>query len=175
MGLFENPFPAASASEWPKLIHTPEALQLARELDRESIVLLENHDNTLPLKKSGNIAVIGPMAYGFMNVCPPCPIPPPLLRVSLRFVSKETENCVYENKSLYLKVSNILITDCSTAIMSFTVANTGVSPLSMGSKPPSGTKLPSTMFRDANDGVTTSLASLKRLLQQRNQMSPLWW
>lgn len=70
MGLFENPFPAAPETEWPKLIHTPENLELARELDRESIVLLENHDNTLPLKKSGSIAVIGPMAYGFMNVRP---------------------------------------------------------------------------------------------------------
>ncbi|KAB8218685.1 glycoside hydrolase superfamily [Aspergillus novoparasiticus] len=67
MGLFENPYNAAPASEWHKLIHTQEAVDLARELDRESIVLLENHDNALPLKKSGNIAVIGPMAHGFMN------------------------------------------------------------------------------------------------------------
>lgn len=68
MGLFENPYNAAPASEWNKLIHTQEAVDLARELDRESIVLLENHDNALPLKKSGSIAVIGPMAHGFMNV-----------------------------------------------------------------------------------------------------------
>ncbi|KAJ5182650.1 hypothetical protein N7492_000266 [Penicillium capsulatum] len=38
------------------------------DLDKESIVLLENHNQTLPLKKSGSIAVIGPMAQGFMNV-----------------------------------------------------------------------------------------------------------
>lgn len=68
MGLFENPYPGAPQSEWSSLIHTPEALQVARELDRESIVLLENHNNTLPLKKGGSIAVIGPMAHGFMNV-----------------------------------------------------------------------------------------------------------
>ncbi|OGM50192.1 beta-glucosidase [Aspergillus bombycis] len=67
MGLFENPYNGAPASEWHKLIHTQEAVDLARELDRESIVLLENHDNALPLKKSGSIAVIGPMAHGFMN------------------------------------------------------------------------------------------------------------
>ncbi|KAL1962591.1 hypothetical protein VTN77DRAFT_9384 [Rasamsonia byssochlamydoides] len=67
MGLFENPYPGAPQSEWSSLIHTPEALQVARELDRESIVLLENHNNTLPLKKGGSIAVIGPMAHGFMN------------------------------------------------------------------------------------------------------------
>ncbi|KAL1978419.1 hypothetical protein VTN31DRAFT_1278 [Thermomyces dupontii] len=67
MGLFENPNMAAPPEEWEKLIHTKEALQVARELDRESIVLLENHNKTLPLKKEGNIAVIGPMAHGFMN------------------------------------------------------------------------------------------------------------
>ncbi|PYH87944.1 glycoside hydrolase, partial [Aspergillus ellipticus CBS 707.79] len=68
MGIFENPYPAAPQSEWPKLIHTPEAVELARTLDKESIVLLENHNTTLPLKKSGSIAVIGPMAHGYMNV-----------------------------------------------------------------------------------------------------------
>ena len=70
MGLFENPYPAAPQSEWNKLIHSPEAVELARTIDKESIVLLENHNETLPLKKSGNIAVIGPMAHGFMNVRP---------------------------------------------------------------------------------------------------------
>ncbi|RAH56766.1 beta-glucosidase [Aspergillus piperis CBS 112811] len=67
MGLFENPYPAAPQSEWNKLIHSPEAVELARTIDKESIVLLENHNETLPLKKSGSIAVIGPMAHGFMN------------------------------------------------------------------------------------------------------------
>lgn len=71
MGLFENPSPGASPEEWKHLIHTPEAVDLARQLDKESIVLLENHGNTLPLKKSGDIAVIGPMAHGFMNVISP--------------------------------------------------------------------------------------------------------
>ncbi|EEA28948.1 hypothetical protein TMatcc_002689 [Talaromyces marneffei ATCC 18224] len=67
MGLFETPYPGAPSDKWNDLIHTPENLQVARDLDRESIVLLENHDKTLPLKKSGSIAVIGPMAHGFMN------------------------------------------------------------------------------------------------------------
>ncbi|KAL4874741.1 glycoside hydrolase superfamily [Aspergillus karnatakaensis] len=67
VGLFENPYPGAPESEWDNLIHTEEAVSLARELDKESIVLLENHDNILPLKKRGDIAVIGPMAHGYMN------------------------------------------------------------------------------------------------------------
>ncbi|KAH1498984.1 hypothetical protein LV164_004576 [Aspergillus fumigatus] len=67
MGLFENPYPAGPKSQWNNLIHSKEAVKLARQLDKESIVLLENHNNTLPLKKKGDIAVIGPMAHGFMN------------------------------------------------------------------------------------------------------------
>jgi beta-glucosidase len=68
MGLFEHPYRGAPADEQQSIIHTEEAVELARELDKESIVLLENHNATLPLKKSGSIAVIGPMAHGFMNV-----------------------------------------------------------------------------------------------------------
>lgn len=69
MGIFENSYPGADPDKWKDLIHSDEAVELAKELDKESIVLLENHDNTLPLKKMGSIAVIGPMAHGFMNVC----------------------------------------------------------------------------------------------------------
>lgn len=74
MGLFENPYSAANKSQWSSLINTAEHKQVAKDLDKESIVLLENHDQILPLKKSGSIAVIGPMAHGFMNVSPTIPI-----------------------------------------------------------------------------------------------------
>ncbi|KAK4184891.1 glycoside hydrolase [Podospora australis] len=67
LGLFENPFPALKESEVPKAIHTKEHVALAQKLDEESIVLLENHNNVLPLSKTANIAVIGPMAHGFVN------------------------------------------------------------------------------------------------------------
>ncbi|KAF8860602.1 glycoside hydrolase [Acephala macrosclerotiorum] len=67
MGLFENPYLAVPASEAPSKIHTPETIALAREIDGESIVLLENHNDLLPLKKTAKVAVIGPMAYGYMN------------------------------------------------------------------------------------------------------------
>ena len=40
---------------------------LARELDRESIVLLKNDEKILPISKDAKVAVIGPMADGFMN------------------------------------------------------------------------------------------------------------
>jgi beta-glucosidase len=67
MGLFENPFPAVLKSERENLINTPEAKELARDLDRESIVLLKNDEKILPISKSAKVAVIGPMADGFMN------------------------------------------------------------------------------------------------------------
>ncbi|CAJ2505449.1 Uu.00g128430.m01.CDS01 [Anthostomella pinea] len=66
-GLFENPFTGVAEEEQADYINTPETIALARQLDAESIVLLENHENILPLSKKANIAVIGPMAHGYMN------------------------------------------------------------------------------------------------------------
>ncbi|KAI1871306.1 uncharacterized protein JN550_004751 [Neoarthrinium moseri] len=67
IGLFERPYAGVPAEEQSKYINTPETIAIARELDAESIVLLENHENVLPLSKSANVAVVGPMAHGFMN------------------------------------------------------------------------------------------------------------
>jgi beta-glucosidase len=65
MGLFDKSNdPASNISS---LVHTPEHRSLARQLDAESIILLENHNETLPISKAANIAMIGPMA-DFMNV-----------------------------------------------------------------------------------------------------------
>jgi beta-glucosidase len=67
MGLFENPYSGVPPDLTSSQIHTAEHISLAQKIDSESIILLENHNNTLPLFKSANIAVIGPMAHGFMN------------------------------------------------------------------------------------------------------------
>lgn len=67
LGLFENPFPGVPEDEFDQHINTDATQQLARQLDTESIVLLENHGNVLPLSRSASIAVIGPMAHGLMN------------------------------------------------------------------------------------------------------------
>lgn len=72
MGLFENPYLGVLASETPKHIHTKKNIALARQIDTKSIVLLENHNDVLPLSKTANIAVIGPMGHGFMNVSSLC-------------------------------------------------------------------------------------------------------
>ncbi|KAL2063823.1 hypothetical protein VTL71DRAFT_5628 [Oculimacula yallundae] len=67
MGLFENPYLGVPANSTASKIHTKENIALARELDAESIILLENHNNVLPLSKKANVAVIGPMGHGYMN------------------------------------------------------------------------------------------------------------
>lgn len=68
MGLFEKPFlGVAGEDHFDAHLHTTEAQQLARQLDTESIVLLENHDATLPLDRAASIAVVGPMASGPVN------------------------------------------------------------------------------------------------------------
>ncbi|KAJ4287726.1 hypothetical protein N0V90_012430 [Kalmusia sp. IMI 367209] len=70
MGLFENPYPGLGSNNGTNGtvsgIHSPSSVKLARKLDAESIVLLENKEQTLPLKRDANIAVIGPMA-DFVN------------------------------------------------------------------------------------------------------------
>lgn len=68
IGLFEKPYAGVPADEQANYINTPETIAIARQLDAESIVLLENHESVLPLSKSANIAVIGPMGHGYMNV-----------------------------------------------------------------------------------------------------------
>jgi beta-glucosidase len=67
MGLFENPYQGIPLDTTDTVIHTEENVALARKLEAESIVLLENKNHTLPLSKSANIAVIGPMA-NFTNL-----------------------------------------------------------------------------------------------------------
>lgn len=67
MGLFERPYQIAPKSQWNNIINTPAAKQLARELDRDSIVVLKNDYDILPISKHKKVAVIGPMAHGYMN------------------------------------------------------------------------------------------------------------
>jgi beta-glucosidase len=59
LGLFENPY--VKAEDAPKYFDTPEDRELARQVARESIVLLKNEGNLLPLSKDiKSIALIGP-------------------------------------------------------------------------------------------------------------------
>lgn len=61
-GLFEKPFPDPAAVQ--KRVHIPAHVDMARKVAEESIILLKNEDNLLPLdtKKIKSLAVIGPNA-----------------------------------------------------------------------------------------------------------------
>jgi beta-glucosidase len=94
MRLFENPFHAAPQDQWPSLLRTDEASDLVRTIDRELIVPLGNH-STLPLKKTNKIAIIGPMAHGYMNVSTEKPDPVSLLTLLSQYgdyVFKRSQN-----------------------------------------------------------------------------------
>jgi len=62
LGLFDDPFRYMNEERSAKVLMTPENVKFAREMAERSIVLLKNDKNILPLKKSGTIAVIGPLA-----------------------------------------------------------------------------------------------------------------
>lgn len=62
LGLFDDPYRYINDDRAAKQIITTENLEFARDLARRSIVLLKNQNQLLPLKKSGNVAVIGPLA-----------------------------------------------------------------------------------------------------------------
>ena len=66
MGLFENPYVDPAAVD--KVVATPEHIALSKKVALESIVLLKNENNLLPLSKSiKNLAVIGPNADNIYN------------------------------------------------------------------------------------------------------------
>ncbi|SDC80899.1 beta-glucosidase [Algoriphagus faecimaris] len=58
-GLFENPFPEKSLIT---KIGIPEHREVARQAVRESLVLLKNVNNTLPLNPTSKLVVVGPFA-----------------------------------------------------------------------------------------------------------------
>lgn len=62
LGLFQDPFRYCDTMRARREIMSPEHLQAAREIAQRSIVLLKNETQLLPLKKSGTIALIGPLA-----------------------------------------------------------------------------------------------------------------
>jgi beta-glucosidase len=62
LGLFADPFRGCSEERARREILTVGNRKMAREFAARSFVLLQNTNETLPLKKSGVIALIGPLA-----------------------------------------------------------------------------------------------------------------
>ncbi|ACU05829.1 beta-glucosidase BglX [Pedobacter heparinus] len=68
LGLFDDPFRYCNEERAKTEILKPEHLAFAREVAAESFVLLKNENQTLPLKKTGTIALIGPLANTGANM-----------------------------------------------------------------------------------------------------------
>jgi beta-glucosidase len=62
LGLFQDPYRNVSAERAASTLMKPEFLAAARDIARKSLVLLKNERNALPLKKTGSVALIGPLA-----------------------------------------------------------------------------------------------------------------
>ena len=62
LGLFEDPYRYINQKRADRVLNNKEFRVAAREIARKSFVLLKNSNNVLPLKKSGSIALIGPLA-----------------------------------------------------------------------------------------------------------------
>ena len=61
-GLFDDPYLRLDEKRLKTDLLTNENLNAARNIARHTLVLLKNDKNVLPLKKTGTIAVIGPLA-----------------------------------------------------------------------------------------------------------------
>lgn len=68
LGLFDDPYRYADPKRSAAEVYTTANRQSARKIAANSFVLLKNEGNILPLKKSGTIALIGPMANNVENM-----------------------------------------------------------------------------------------------------------
>jgi len=68
LGLFEDPFRYCDDNRAKTEIFTPENREISRQIAAQSLVLLKNDLQILPLKKGGTIALIGPLADNKLNM-----------------------------------------------------------------------------------------------------------
>ena len=68
LGLFDNPYKHGDAKLAAKEVYSIENRNIARNVAAQSMVLLKNENQVLPLKKSGTVAVIGPLVDNSINM-----------------------------------------------------------------------------------------------------------
>ncbi|WP_160715239.1 beta-glucosidase BglX [Chitinophaga solisilvae] len=68
LGLFEDPYRFINEARPARDILTPATRAAARDIAARTFVLLKNNRQTLPLKKSGTIALVGPLANSKNNM-----------------------------------------------------------------------------------------------------------
>ena len=106
LGLFKNPGKSINADREKQDVFTDDNRKFARQIAEHSFVLLKNQAQTLPLKKSGTIALVGPLADNHSEMLGTWVIAgDPNKSVS---VAEGIKNVVGDNvKVLYAKGSNI--------------------------------------------------------------------
>jgi beta-glucosidase len=62
LGLFDDPYKYCDENRAKTEVFTKEHRNIARQTAAQSFVLLKNQNNILPLKKSGTVALVGPLA-----------------------------------------------------------------------------------------------------------------
>jgi beta-glucosidase len=110
LGLFENPY--VEPSKTKAVFDIPEQRQLARKVAQESIVLLKNENNLLPLSKDlRSIAVIGPNAHNIRHMIGdyayPCHIET-LQNMADAFDTARPEHVDLADKELFVPMVSIL-------------------------------------------------------------------
>jgi len=68
LGLFDNPYKHGDAKLAAKEVYSMENRNIARNAAAQSMVLMKNDNQVLPLKKSGTVAVIGPLVNNSLNM-----------------------------------------------------------------------------------------------------------
>lgn len=68
LGLFDDPYKFCDVKRPAKQVYSAEHRAVAREIARESFVLLKNEGNVLPLQRKGKIALVGPLANTRANM-----------------------------------------------------------------------------------------------------------
>lgn len=68
LGLFDDPYRYCDSARAMREVLSADKRQAAKEFGTHSTVLLKNNNQTLPLKKSGTIALIGPLANNKSNM-----------------------------------------------------------------------------------------------------------
>lgn len=107
LGLFKNPYKFMDSKRAKTEIYTPQNLAEARKIASESYVLLKNTNNTLPLKKQGTIAVVGPLANTAVNMAGTWSVAVPLAK-SPTVVEGIKEVLGNNGKVIYAKGSNLV-------------------------------------------------------------------
>lgn len=106
LGLFQDPYKYCDANRAKTEIYTNSNRSEARKIAAQSLVLLKNDKQLLPLKKSGTIAIIGPLADAKENMAGTWSVATKQER-SISLLAGIQEVAGASTKILYAKGSNL--------------------------------------------------------------------